>query len=570
MNPVIQAQLKAFSESNSGVKLSESEFFEVFSIYSVTNGLLTDNVDPFKAHLQGHEFGIDGVTILVQGELCTNSDETHEALSSGRNHAVEFCFFQSKTTEKADYGDMCRFFDGVFSFFDDSFLNPSAQLTDLLSAKAEVYRAALKHNPTLKLFYITTGKGLLSDQIQKLVDEKLTAYKGMNIFEGIEFKLIGARDLQTGYRSATNSNSERIEITKPITLPSHSSVQQAFLGYIAADQLVKLATVKHVGDSLPRINRAVFFDNVRDFDEKSEINQGILEELRSGDKNSFIFKNNGVTVVAKNLRRQGDSFELEDYQIVNGCQTSNILFRAGAHADGVHVPFRLIVSDDPDFVSTVIVGTNRQNEVKEDQFWALTPFMKDLEEFCREQPDDQKLFIERRENQYRAESVERTRICKPSELIKSVAAMFMFQPHRAARDYRGIRKQYSSVLFKENHSVRLYHAAAFANYKLDFAIRNRRVDQSQRIYKYYVLFMLGKENVDVPDLFSASRRQQERVAERIIEITTEEESLIHNFNSTTNILDSLVYQAKLDTREKVRDYIRSESVTEAFSKELNL
>jgi hypothetical protein len=94
---------------------------------------------------------------------------------------------------------------------------------------------------------------------------------------------------------------------------------------------------------------------------------------------SFIFKNNGVTVVAKEVNRKGDKFQLEDYQIVNGCQTYNILFQAGEGLENVNVPIRLIVSNDPEFVSTIIIGTNRQNEVKDDQFWALKPFMKDLE-----------------------------------------------------------------------------------------------------------------------------------------------------------------------------------------------
>jgi hypothetical protein len=208
--------------------------------------------------------------------------------------------------------------------------------------------------------------------------------------------------------------------------------------------------------------------------------------------------------------------------------------------------------------------------VKEDQFWALTPFMKDLEEFCRAQSEEQRIFIERRENQYRAESVERTRVFKPSELVKSVAAMFMFQPHRAARDYRGIRKEYSSRLFQTDHSVRLYHAAAFANYRLDFAIRNRRVDRSWGIYKYYVLFMLGKELSKNDDVFSLSSKKQDQVAAGIIEVASDEERLVKKFTKSAEVLDGLIKAAKLDTREKIRDFIRSESVTSTYVKVLGL
>lgn len=439
MNPVVNAQLKAFAATHPTNNMSENELFEVFSIHAVANGVLTDSIDPFLAHLSGDEFGLDGVAILVQGELCIDSDKVNELLATGKNHMVEFNLFQSKTSEKLDYGDLSKFFDGVYGFFDKSFLNPSEQLLDLMSASEVVYGAALKRNPTLRLFFVTTGSGEISAQICQLISLANTRLSDLSIFDEVQISIIGAKELQNGYRSATNSVSARIEINKPITLPDHPSVQQAFLGFVDAKQLVGLVTISTGDDRDRRINKGVFFDNIRDFNAKSEINLSILKELKDGNPESFIFKNSGVTVVARDINRKGDIFELEDFQIVNGCQTSNILFLAGEHAEGVSVPFRLIGSNDPEFVSTIIVGTNRQNEVKEEQFWALTPFMKDLEEYCREQPADVRIFIERRENQYRNETVERTRVCKPSELVKSMAAMFLFQPHRSARDYRGIR-----------------------------------------------------------------------------------------------------------------------------------
>src|SRR5690606_22393080 len=109
--------------------------------------------------------------------------------------------------------------------------------------------------------------------------------------------------------------------------------------------------------------------------------KSIISELESGGNASFVFKNNGITVVSKNIDRKGDVFSLEDYQIVNGCQTTNILAYIPDQAESIFVPLRLIGCSDTDFVSSVIIGTNRQNEVREDQFWALRPFMKDLEEY---------------------------------------------------------------------------------------------------------------------------------------------------------------------------------------------
>jgi hypothetical protein len=357
MNQVVNAQFRAFVKSNPDTDLDESNLFEVFSIFSVCNGSLTNNVDPFSAHLKSKEFGLDGLAVIVQGELCKNSDEVNSVLGIGKNHDVEFVLFQAKMSEKLDYGELSKFFDGSFNFFNGNFIDPSEQLVDLTSAKEAVYAVNLKRNPAVRLVYVTTGSAEISRQIEQLLNATRTRFQELNIFGEVEILVLGAKELQNGYRSATHSVSGTIEILSPMTLPDHPSVQQAFLGLVTAEQLVKLASLPTgVGDER-RMNRGVFFDNVRDFDDKSKINAGILSELRAHGQQSFVFKNNGVTVVAKDINRKGDTFVLEDFQIVNGCQTSNILFAAGADCADVHVPFRLIGSTDPDFVASIIIGT---------------------------------------------------------------------------------------------------------------------------------------------------------------------------------------------------------------------
>ncbi|MDZ7769917.1 MAG: AIPR family protein [Woeseiaceae bacterium] len=136
------------------------------------------------------------------------------------------------------------------------------------------------------------------------------------------------------------------------------------------------------------------------------------------------------------------------------------------------------------FVSSIIIGTNKQNEVKEEQFWALRPFMKDLEEYCKQQNADEKIFLERRENQYRDESVERTRIVKPSDLLKCVVAMYLYFPNRAARDWRGIRRDFEDNIFQAEHGVEPYHLACLGSYK--FLDLWSEIDESKNLGRFIV------------------------------------------------------------------------------------
>src|SRR5262249_47218369 len=158
--------------------------------------------------------------------------------------------------------------------------------------------------------------------------------------------------------------------------------------------------------------------------------------LDSDHKSRFVLMNNGVTVIARSVRHAGARFTIEDFQIVNGCQTSHALFNAKDNLDDtVTVPLRLIVTEDEQVIESIIHATNRQTEVKREQFYAVTDFAKDLEEYCQTFPEDHRLFYERRSRQYDRFLIEKTRIVTPSNLIRAFAAMFIGEPHRTTRSY---------------------------------------------------------------------------------------------------------------------------------------
>ena len=230
----------------------------------------------------------------------------------------------------------------------------------------------------------------------------------------------------------------------------------------------------------------------------------------------------------------------------------------------MHVPLRLIGSNDETFVSSIIIGTNNQNEVKNEQFWALKPFMKDLEEFCRQQPEPERIFLERRENQYREESVERTRIVKPSDLLKCVAAMYLYQPNRAARDYRGIRREFESEIFKEGHSVEPYYLACLASYKFNFMVRNKRVDKSWKIYKYYALYGLGIQACSSKDIFTMTRKDVAKSCKEIVATLINEEKFVAHISQVSKILDKILADSGLVSRVDIRDQLRLESFGRKF------
>ena len=462
-----------------------------------------------------------------------------------------------------DYGDLSKFIDGVYDFFTSNTLLSSVQVADLCSAKDRIYAASTKNNPKIRCFYCTTGGDKPSGAIESLISAGRARLEELSIFDEVEILCLGAKQIQSGYRSATNSNSASLNFPQALTLPPHPSVDEAYVGYVRADQLLEIVLTPADSDGERSVNRAVFYDNVRDFNPESDINKSIAKDIESGECSSFVFKNNGVTVVAKSINRKGDTFLIEDYQIVNGCQTTNVLAATAGEAEQIHVPLRLIGSKDSDFVSSIIIGTNKQNEVRPDQFWALLPFMKDLEEYCQSKETIERIFIERRENQYRNTSVERARIVKPSDLMKAAAAMFFFQPHRAARDYRGIRNEFKDKIFHPSHSVELYHFAAYSAYRFGCLVRTSKIPRARAIYKYYCLYALVRKLWAKPNILESGKKDRREFLGGAVTILGSDDKFAQHVIEVSEKLDKIVGQGR--TREQIRDAIRSDAVFSQFA-----
>ena len=273
-----------------------------------------------------------------------------------------------------------------------------------------------------------------------------------------------------------------------------------------------------------------------------------------------MYRNNGITVVARAIDRTGNNFTIEDFQIVNGCQTSNVIFHNREHIEGVYVPFRLIGTKDEEFIFSIISGTNKQNPVRDEQFWSLLPFMKNLEEFSRNAPTAKRIFLERRENQYRSEAVERARIVQMQPFLKAVTAGLLGAPHRAARNYKAEIGDNIDDIFDEHHDVRPAYAIAFLHYRLEFMWRNQKIAAGTKIYRFFIIDAAVRQVLGRRAFIGLSNKEKVRLAEKLIKLAADENRLSRVVTNVEKILDAnLKSLGVVDAREKLRDTIRSES-----------
>lgn len=92
MNPVIRAQLREFSKAHSITAEPEEKQFEIYGIFSVLIGLLGESVEAYDVHLEGDEFGVDGIAVVIQGEAVRNRQEAEDKLALIKGASIEFIF----------------------------------------------------------------------------------------------------------------------------------------------------------------------------------------------------------------------------------------------------------------------------------------------------------------------------------------------------------------------------------------------------------------------------------------------------------------------------------------------
>ena len=278
-----------------------------------------------------------------------------------------------------------------------------------------------------------------------------------------------------------------IVFDKHTIVPNIEHVQEAYIGILPCSEYLKL-----ICDSEGNLQRSLFYDNVRDFQGNNPVNMEMQATLNQPDqRDKFVLLNNGVTIVAQSINKVGPNFKLVDFQIVNGCQTSHILYRNRELLAGAFLPLKIIVTGNPEVTNAITKGTNRQTEVKIEAFESLKPFQKELEEFYATFGKNQepKLYYERRSKQYEAVSVNKHHVVTLPAQVNCFVAMFLNEPHSTHRYYGELLEANRSKMFLPNHSVFPYYLSGYALIRCERWLAQVGADRSRRRFKYHLLML---------------------------------------------------------------------------------
>lgn len=492
MDRITKSLLDEFVSQNGLESIPEETAFEHFTGYIVTSSHYTESFSSEDINVgAGNDCGIDSISIIVNGCLVTEPEEIEDLNDTNGYLDVTFIFNQAERSSSFETAKIGQFAYGVMDFFKTT---PSLQQNDDLKKKFRITNEIFsrsskfkKGNPQCYLYYTTTGKWLGDINLTARRDSVIRDLEDLTLFRKIEFEFVDASQIQNLFRESKNAISTEINFPERTVLPDLPGIEQAYLGLLSSLEYIKL-----IENSNEEIITSIFYDNVRHWQEYNSVNREIKETLENdAEKIYFPLLNNGVTIIAKRIISTGNKFVVEDYQIVNGCQTSYVLHdNREKLSESVLIPIRLISTDNPEIKNAIIKATNRQTEVSEDQLFALADFPKKLEAYFPTFEGAKKLYYERRSRQYNSEEgIEKVRIVNMTTLVKAYASLFLGFPHRTSRNYKALLKLIGAEIFNKDHRMEMYYVSAYAHYKLEYYFRNGTLNSQMKSARYHLLYV---------------------------------------------------------------------------------
>lgn len=521
MDRITETLLNEFCSENELGGISTSEQFEHFANWCIVTKDYQESFELDDVHVGGdNNPGIDGVAVLVNGALVTSPEEVDDLLNINKSIDVSVIFIQSKTSNSFSMAEIGSFAESVRDFFREQPRQIRGQsLQNKVDLVTHIYRYSgkMKANPRCSCYYVTTGTWTKDVNLKGRVDQGKKDLEDLELFSKVEFDSLGASQIQSLYRQAKDTIDAEIDFQNKVVLPSIPGIHQAFIGVLPASELFRLTV-----DDSGNLRRSVFEDNIRDYQGDTDVNEAIRATLAENRRSeAFVVLNNGITIVCRHLKMTGNRCSMSGFQIVNGCQTSNVLFhcRNTYTSADVLIPVKLVHTDDEEIVNAIIRSTNSQNAVRPEELEAMTEFQKTLEQYYRTRVGPGALFYERRSRQYASSKIEKSRIITIPMQIKAFASVFLGVPHRVSGYYGTVRERVKDKIFHKTHLPVSYYTSALALWRLEGLWRSRLLGTQWKPLKWHLIMLFAQSQAGSPP--PAQSRDCERYCESLIRILSD-------------------------------------------------
>lgn len=517
---MLSGYLSDFSQLNGFSELPESEQFGHFVNYCAISQFSYDDINLLDVNVDGsHDLGIDGIIVLVNGHCISSVEDVDYFVEKLKRIDVEFLFIQSKMGDSFKGHEIGTFISGVTQFFSNSCTMPvNDEVQEYINIKNYIYKKysiRMNRAPVSILVYATTGVWVDDPSLVGRIENDTIRLKQDGNLSDVLFLPYDAEKLKRIYRNLRKKIEREVIFDRYAVMPAIDDVTESYIGIIEINQFLRL-----IIDDDGEVQKSVFYDNIRDYQGENQVNKEIAKTVSdSSAQNRFPVLNNGVTIVAQSITKIGDKFRINNYQIVNGCQTCHVLINNKHSFDNsFYIPLKLVVTDKQNIINDITVATNRQTAVLPEAFESLSPFHQTLEDFYNSKKGKTRtnIYYERRSKQYLYDDISPNQVVSLANQTTTFVAMFLNQPHSTHRYYGELLSSYSDRMYKVNHSPYPYFVSALANAIVhDYFFENRL--SNIRKFRFHVL-MLMRIRITGEEMPSFSSTKINSVCDDIVKV----------------------------------------------------
>lgn len=550
IEPIIKVKMEKFREDTNIPFISEDILFERFVNFNILSMhqpyvLATDNelLDTICVG-GGNDMGVDGIAISLNGRFIKSISDINDILSDGKKGKFELIFIQSKNKEKFDLGEYSKFISGVEDFLKDDIVQPhNEDLKKWHDVRNHIFSNDIMikwdENPDIRLYYVFMGKWEHNPHIiaySSIMNDHLESLK---CFKEINFHYIDSQAFNEILKNNENNYTSVLNFIDSMSLTEVKDVDNSCVILCEASDLINMLKTN---ENLIRKN--LFEDNVRDYQGETAINLEIEHTLKDNSE-SFMLLNNGITIVCDEIQMGNRKLTIKNPQIVNGCQTCNVLFncfKKGINIKDASIIIKIISTKSGNIANTVVKGANRQNIVFDEAFEITREYHKLLEEFFASMKCEPygHIYYERRSKQYHDNP-----IIKPYQrisfkiMIQSVVSLFLYKVHEGHRHEAKLLECYRNKIFVDNQSFYPYYVAALLYMKVENLFRSKKLEKKMYSYKLQIM-LLVKELImgKSPDI--NIKKETEKYCIDFLQFINDDTKVIHYSSMAIDLFNKLI------------------------------
>jgi hypothetical protein len=483
--------------------------FEDFANYIVASNLLEEELENVKSVSTNKAQGVDGVVIIVNNKLISEESDLNK-FGPTEQIKIKIGFVQATAKNSFDEQKLSAFTDEVVKFLaGEVVIEPYSTIYKKLLDEEGTFINRIEETPHISLFFLSART---THQItEKKIDverKKITGraeIKNKIILDKIA--VYQKDDIKTEYEKIPKFHSVQLRFDNNVQLLSVENVELSLLTTIKFSELKKLILT-----SDGTLKEKLFVENVRNFIGNTPVNTDIKNTLDSAsDRTYFPFLNNGLAIICDRIERhpvKKDEFTLTFPRIINGCQTTNILYEKfkeqSEDINNVEVVAKVISTNDNNLKKSIIYAANNQNSIDKD-LQSLNEFHQKIETYFSGKVENNfHLFFERLRGQYASIIPPYSKIT--IEILARVyTSVFLKKPHEMKSNALSVIEQLhkEGKIFNNNISEATYYYCGELWYWFNHLSVNGVISMKSKTMDMHILLacdlFLSKETMETDD-----------------------------------------------------------------------